>query len=56
MPERIEWLKDNDLWDDLKEYYIEKKNKNDNPDKHSRSVFAESVNEMCQKNGYFEDY
>ena len=31
---------------------IIKKNRNENPDKHSRSIFAESVNEMCQKNGY----
>lgn len=56
LPERIEWLKNNNLWEDLKDYYIEKKNKNDNPNKHSRSIFAESVNEMCQKNGYFEEY
>ncbi len=54
LPEKIDWLKDNDLWESLKEYYIEKKNKNTNSDKHSRSIFAESVNEMCQKNGYFD--
>lgn len=54
LPEKIDWLKDNDLWGALQDYYIEKKNKNNNPDKHSRSIFAESVNEMCQKNGYFD--
>lgn len=54
LPEKIDWLKDNDLWGELQDYYIEKKNCNDNPDKHSRSIFAESVNEMCQKNGYFD--
>lgn len=54
LPEKIDWLKDNDLWSELQDYYIEKKNRNNNPDKHSRSIFAESVNEMCQKNGYFD--
>ncbi|MCM1438517.1 MAG: hypothetical protein NC131_04825 [Roseburia sp.] len=54
LPEKIDWLKDNDLWGDLLDYYIEKKNRNNNPNKHSRSIFAESVNETCQKNGYNE--
>ena len=54
LPEKIDWLKDNDLWDELQDYYIEKKNNNYNPNKHSRSIFAESVNETCQKNGYFD--
>ena len=49
---KIDWLKKEKLWNDLLDYYILKKNKNDNPDKHSRSIFAESINEMCQKNGY----
>jgi len=34
------------------DYYIYKKNVNDNPEKHSRSLFAESVAEVCRKNGY----
>lgn len=50
---KIGWLKEKkELWKKLKDYYIEKKNLNKNPDKHSRSIFAESINEMCQKNGY----
>lgn len=55
LPDKIDWLKENDLWENLKAYYIYKKNNNDNPEKHSRSIFAESVNEMCQKNGYDEN-
>ena len=54
LPEKIDWLKDNDLWGALQDYYIDKKNRNNNPDKHSRSIFAESVNEMCQKCGDFD--
>ena len=52
LDKKIDWLKKNKLWSELQDYYIVKKNKNDNPDKHSRSIFAESINEMCQKNGY----
>lgn len=46
---KISWLKRNGYWGELRDYYIKKKNENNNPDKHSRSIFAESVNEMYQK-------
>lgn len=46
---KIKWLKHNEYWGKLQDYYIDKKNLNNNPDKHSRSIFAESVNEMYQK-------
>lgn len=46
---KITWLKTNNYWGELQDYYIDKKNCNNNPDKHSRSIFAESVNEMYQK-------
>lgn len=52
LPQKMDWLKGKGLWGDLREYYIEKKNKNTNPDKKSHAIFAEAVNEMCQKNGY----
>lgn len=52
LDKKINWLKKEKLWNELLDYYILKKNKNDNPDKHSRSIFAESINEMCQKKGY----
>ena len=54
MPEQSNEVlgKRENLWGELQDYYIYKKNCNDNPDKHSRSIFAESINEMCQKNGY----
>ena len=47
--QKIEWLKRHNYWNDVKDYYIEKKNMNNNPDKHSRSIFAETINEMYQK-------
>lgn len=52
LEKKMDWLKRENLWGELQDYYIYKKNCNDNPDKHSRSIFAESINEICQKNGY----
>lgn len=52
LPDKISWLKKNNLWNELLDYYIWKKNNNNNPDKHSRSLYAESVAEVCRKNGY----
>lgn len=46
---KIAWLKHNKLWGELQNYYIYKKNHNNNPYKHSRSILAESINEMYQK-------
>ena len=49
LDKKIKWLKINKYWGELREYYLTKKNRNNNPDKHSRSILAESVNEMYQK-------
>lgn len=46
---KIKWLKTNKHWGELREYYLYKKNYNNNPNKHSRSLFAESINELYQK-------
>lgn len=46
---KIAWLKANGYWGELQDYYIDKKNGNNNPNKHSRSILAESINEMYQK-------
>lgn len=54
LPEKIDWLKENNLWEEMKKIYINKKNRNDDPNKHSRSLFAEAVNETYQK--YFNAY
>jgi len=52
LEKKVDWLKKKKLWEDLRKYYIKKKNENDNSDKKSRAIFAEAVHEMCQKNGY----
>ena len=55
LPDKIDWLNENGYWGELRDYYIEKKNTNSNPQKHSRSIYAEAITEMCQKQGYFEE-
>lgn len=52
LEKKITWLKHNGYWGELQDYYIDKKNQNNNPDKHSRSIFAESINEIYQKRLY----
>ena len=54
LDERMDWLKENDYWGELRGYYLEKKNTNQDPNKKSRSIFAEAVKEMCDKAGYFD--
>lgn len=49
LPEKINFLKRNNLWNEVKSRYIYKKNINQNPKKHSRTIFAETINEVYQK-------
>ena len=53
LPERFQWIKDNGLKGALYTLYIRKKNNNDDPNKHSRSLFAEAVN-ACYNENYDE--
>lgn len=50
--DKIDWIHDEDLWTELREMYLYLKNKNSNEDKHSRSLFAEAVNNICNEYGY----
>ncbi len=50
LPAKIEWVKKHGLWQQVRDHYKYKKNINDNPDKHSRAIFAETVHEIWQKN------
>ena len=50
---KIEFCKDNSLWAEVRETYIEKKNCNTDKNKKSRSIFAETIHQVCQQNGYY---
>lgn len=52
LPQKIKWLKKEGLWQELRDYYLYKKNTNTDPHVHSRALFGISVHEMCQKYGY----
>lgn len=53
LDEKIEWIKDEDLWPELREMYLKRKNSNNDINKKSRSLFAESVNNICNEYEYF---
>lgn len=48
LPEKIDWVKRNGHWQEVRELYLRKKN-NNFPFKPSRSLFAEAVHEIWQK-------
>lgn len=49
LEERADWLKKNKYWDEVRDLYLHKKNSNTNPDKHSRSLYAETINALYNK-------
>lgn len=46
---KADTLKSNGYWDEIREVYIDKKNLNTDPDKHSRSLYAETINEVYKR-------
>lgn len=53
LPDKIAFCKENSLWDDdLKDLYLQNKNSNKDPHKKSRSIFSQTLNTICQRNGY----
>ena len=52
LPEKVEWIEENELESKLMQIYLDKKNFNLDQ-KHSRSLYAEAVHEICQKYGYY---
>lgn len=56
LEKKVKWLKDHSLWDEVLELYLWKKNTNTNPDKKSRALYAETIHEICQQNGYYSKH
>lgn len=52
LQKKADWLKANKHWQEVLDRYIEKKNENVDPDKHSRSLYAETINDICMKYHY----
>lgn len=53
LEKRAEALKKENFWNEVLKVYLDKKNSNVNPDKHSRSLYAETINECYQR--HFEE-
>ena len=51
--EKVELIKNNVHWNEVRELYIKKKNLNNDHHKHSRSIYAETIHEICQKYDYY---
>ena len=54
LDEKVEWIKDCGYWENVRDLYLDKKNHNNDPRKHSRSIYAETIHEICQKCGYYD--
>ena len=54
LPEKIEFCKDNQLWQEVREIYLDKKNYKMDSNKKSRSIFAETIHEVCHRNGFYD--
>lgn len=55
LPNKIEWAKESGLWGEVRKRYIEKKDENSDPHIHSRTIFAQTVHEICQKYGFYNE-
>lgn len=51
---KIEWIKKHRLWQQVRNCYIDKKNQNTDNNKKSRAIFAETIHQICQQNGYYK--
>ena len=54
LPTKIEWIKKHGLWQQVRDTYLDNKNKNTDTNKKSRSIFAETIHQICQQNGYYQ--
>ena len=52
--EKAEWIKNCGYWQKVLDLYLDKKNHNNDQHKHSRSIYAETIHEICQKYGYYD--
>ena len=49
LPEKVKRIKENNLWNAVRERYLEKKNTNTNQNKKYRSIYAETISEIYNK-------
>ena len=52
LEKKVQWIKKRGLWEEVLAVYLDKKNFNNNPNKKSRSLYAETINEVAKNSGY----
>ena len=50
--DKLKWISSNNFKLELRKRYLNYKNRNNNPEKHSRTIFAEAVNDLCNEKRY----
>lgn len=55
LPDKIQWIKDNGIWQRVLDRYIDNKSANTDPHVHSRTIFANTVHQVCQQAGYYDE-
>lgn len=55
LPEKIDWIKENKLWTELRKKYIQLKNSNSDSKKKSRSIFASACSAICNEYGAYDE-
>lgn len=53
LDEKADWIKGCGYWQEVLDLYLYKKNCNNNPYKHSRSIYAETIHEIYQRYSYY---
>lgn len=54
LPEKAKWIKENGYQGELRNLYLDKKNRNGDLHKHSRTLYAEAVHTICQRYGFYD--
>lgn len=54
LDEKADWIKNNGYWQEVRTLYLDKKNRNNDYHKHSRSIYAETIHQVRQKYGYYD--
>lgn len=52
LSDKMGWCKKHKLWQQVRDTYIDKKNTNTDNNKKSRAIFAETIHQVCQQNGF----
>ena len=55
LQEKIKFCKKNSLWPEVRNTYIKKKNFNTDKNQKSRSIFADTIHQVSQQNGYYDE-